>query len=109
MQHEDRRRHQRAACYIRVEYAQPGARLVARAIATDISRSGLKARAAMRPEIADGELVPMTLFLEDGPVKVKARIVYSGTEGFAVNFQGIETEAATRLEDLVHRANAFRR
>ncbi|MBM3267829.1 MAG: PilZ domain-containing protein [Candidatus Sericytochromatia bacterium] len=107
--HQERRRHPRAACHIRVEYAQPGAKLVARAVATDISCSGLRARASLRPDLSDGDLVPMTLFLEDGPVKVQARIVYSATEGFAVAFHGIEGDAADRLGDFVSRANAFRR
>ena len=100
---EERRQHPRAACHIRVEYGHPGAPLVARAVATDISRGGLRAKAAGRPEILHGDVLPMTLFLEDGPVKVRAKIVYSNQESFAVSFHGLEVVAQDRLEDLVER------
>jgi len=106
---EERRRHPRAACHIRVEYGQPGAKVVARAIATNISQGGLKARASLRPTIESGEVLPMTLFLEDGPVKVKARIVYCNPDTFAVSFHGLDNDASCRLDELVFRANAFRR
>lgn len=106
---EERRKHPRAACHIRVEYGHPGAPLVARAVATDISTGGLRAKASLRPEIGHGDLVPMTLFLEDGPVKVRAKIVYANGDGFAVSFLGLENLDHERLDELVDRANAFRR
>lgn len=106
---EERRKSPRAACHIRVEYGQPGAPLVARATATDISTGGLRARATLRPDLASGDMMPMTLFLEDGPVKVRARVVYSRGDAFAVAFHGLGALDAERLAELVNRANAFRR
>lgn len=106
---QERRRHQRAICHIRVEYAQPGALLVARAIATNISACGMKALAPMRPLLDSAEVLPMTLFLEDGPVKVSGRMVNDSKAGFAVEFVNLPTEARGRLEHFVERASAFRR
>lgn len=106
---EERRKHPRAACHIRVEYGHPGAPLVARAIATDISSGGLRAKAPLRPDFGRGDVVPMTLFLEDGPVKVSAKVVHSTSDAFAVAFHGLCSLDSERLAELVDRANAFRR
>ena len=109
MKAQDRRRFARTACRIRVEYSQPGAPLVARATATDISEGGLRALSLHQPPMRAGELLPMTLFLEDGPIKVVARLIGADPAGFAVEFENLGVPVRTRLDQLVRRAIAYRR
>ncbi len=109
MKAPDRRRFARTACRIRVEYSQPGAPLVARATATDISEGGLRALSMHQPPMHTGELLPMTLFLEDGPIKVFARLIGTDPAGFTVEFENLALPARTRLDQMVRRAIAYRR
>jgi hypothetical protein len=51
----------------------------------------------------------MTMFLEDGPVKVKARAVYCTLDTFAVAFHALEPDAQGRLDEIVSRAISYRR
>lgn len=109
MNPEDRRRFGRTTCRIRVEYSQSGAPLVARATAIDISEGGLRALAMHQPPMDRGDLLPMTLFLEDGPIKVVARLVATDPAGFAVEFAELGLPARSQLDQLVKRAIAYRR